>query len=1081
MQQSASKRNWRKQLSLFVVLAYLVGLVSPAMFPTAPVLAQPLAPQDTLVETYDFEDGVQGWWPFGSTTVVTTTEAAHTGSQSLKVTARTQDWQGAGTNVLSLLQVGATYVISGCTRLLAGQEVTETQTILTMKQTVDGEDSYDRFGPTGEKEVTADNWTCVQGTYVYTEEATELTLYVQSASATASFYIDDIIIIKTAEPPVQEVNIVHGFEDGTTQGWAARGSEIVENSTEMAHGGTHSLKTSGRTNTWNGPALDIRDVVTVGVQYDVAVWARLALTETTTDMRVSVELKPAGIPTSTYQTVIGNTPVSPDAWTLFEGKYTLAQEVDFLKIYVETASMTATVFYIDDFSFSNTTHPPIQTDIPSVYETYADHFIVGAALETDGVASARHEQLFLKHFNSVTAGNAMKPESVQPSEGVFTWDNADVVANFARANDLYVHGHTFVWHQQTADWMFKNTAGEWLTPTVENKQLMLDRLEAHIVAVANRYKDVVNVWDVVNEVIDASQPDCLRHSRWYELTGSDYISTAFTLARREAPTATLILNDYGETDPAKRQCMYDVVKDFQDQGVPIDGIGMQMHINIQNPTVAAIEETIEMFSDLGEVHITELDMSIYPNDTDTYTTVPPEVLIRQGYRYKDIFEALRRQGADGTENLKSVTFWGLADDATWLSRHPITRINLPLLFDEELQAKWAYWGIIDPSKLPPLIQEQLVSKATPVVDGMTETLWDMLPWVQIGSTGTMTASFQTRWDAAKNLYVIVKVEDETVDAGDKVEVFVDQNNGKTATYEGDDRYYTFPSGTFQGMNFVIITDTHGYVLEAKLPLTATLAPGTRLGFDVRVIDGSDGSVISWNDLTHSQLTSTANFGTLILIDEIKLTTAIKGTPVIDGVADAIWADATEIETDVWVEGTGGATAKVRTMWDENRLYVYAVVSDTLLSKASANTWEQDSIEVFIDQNNAKAASYEADDGQFRINFDNEQSFNGPVASAATLRSATFIIPADQTLLMEGAYIVEAAITLTEAMPQPGVFIGFDFQVNDDADGNGSRDSVAIWNDPTGQSYQNTSRLGVLQFVEPKHVVYLPLIMRAYAP
>ena len=169
------------------------------------------------------------------------------------------------------------------------------------------------------------------------------------------------------------------------------------------------------------------------------------------------------------------------------------------------------------------------------------------------------------------------------------------------------------------------------------------------------------------------------------------------------------------------------------------------------------------------------------------------------------------------------------------------------------------------------------------------------------------------------------------------------------------------------------------------------------------------------------------------------------------------------------------------MWDENHLYVYAVVSDTLLSKVSDNPWEEDSIEVFVDQNNAKTTSYEADDGQYRVNFDNEQSFGG-AASAATLTSVTRVITGTpETLLIDGAYIVEAAITLTEVMPQPGVFIGFDFQVNNDEDGDGTRDSVAIWNDPTGQSYQNTSRIGVLQFVARPTRVYLPLILKVYTP
>jgi endo-1,4-beta-xylanase len=132
------------------------------------------------------------------------------------------------------------------------------------------------------------------------------------------------------------------------------------------------------------------------------------------------------------------------------------------------------------------------------------------------------------------------------------------------------------------------------------------------------------------------------------------------------------------------------------------------------------------------------------------------------------------------------------------------------------------------------------------------------------------------------------------------------------------------------------------------------------------------------------------------------------------------------------------------------------VTDSLLSKASVNPWEQDSIEIFVDQNNAKTSTYEADDGQYRVNYTNEQSFGG-AASAATLTSATRVVP--------GGYIVEASVALDPIQAGERTLIGFDFQVNDDGQGNGTRSSVVTWNDGTGSSFQNTSRFGVLRFVK----------------
>jgi endo-1,4-beta-xylanase len=564
---------------------------------------------------------------------------------------------------------------------------------------------------------------------------------------------------------------------------------------------------------------------------------------------------------------------------------------------------------------------------------------------------------------------------------------------------------------------------------------------------------------VANEVIDASQADCMRRSVWYDITGMDYISTAFHVAHEVAPDAVLLINDYGTTESLKRACIYNVVQDLRAQGVPISGVGMQLHIDIENPPAATIEETIEMFGSLGvEVHITELDMSIYTSGTDAYATetdVPEEILIAQGYRYRDIFDVFRRQAG----HIGSVTFWGMADDHTWLTNRPITRVDLPLLFDQQLQAKWAYWGIVGPSQLPRLIKQLNVAQGTPFIDARAEFLWEMLPWIQIRGTETFSASFQTRWDE-NHLYLFVDVEDTTRDLEDAVDVFIDENNGKTETYESDDRHYTFKFGERPPRDevfFFVWPKPDGYRLEAAFVLSTTATIGVPLGFDLRITDGSQPDApISWNDPTHSQDTDTSGFGTLRPVEAVKWTTVKKGTPIIDGVEDAVWARAAEITTDVWVEGTSGATATVKILWDDDNLYVFATVNDSLLSKASSNPWEQDSIEIFVDQNNAKTTSYQPDDGQYRVNYDNEVSFRGG-ASADWLVSATRII--------SGGYVVEAAVTLYDIEPQIGTVIGFDFQVNDDEDGDGARDSVVTWKDPTGQSYQNTSRLGVLKFVK----------------
>ncbi|MGC9396269.1 MAG: endo-1,4-beta-xylanase [Anaerolineae bacterium] len=501
---------------------------------------------------------------------------------------------------------------------------------------------------------------------------------------------------ETPVVPSADGSILYDFESGA-QGWIARGEASVSVADDMANSGSRSLLVTNRTANWHGAAVDVSQLLQPGNMYEIGGYVRLAQGAPASQVIITMQRTPAGEQT-VYEWIAPSAEngVTDAEWVQLQGSYSYSGEAKELLLYVESPDAELVSFYIDDITIGGQSALPPQTDIPSVYETLADYFLVGAAFSPSQLDSEPHTTLMVRHFNSLTPENTMKPGPVQPSEGNFAWANADRLVAFARANNMAVHGHTLVWHQQAAEWMFKDAAGNKMTATPENKELLLKRLETHIREVVGRYKDDVNVWDVVNEVIDANRPDCLRRSAWYEITGVDYIVTAFNVAREVDPDAVLLLNDFNTYQAKKRECIYTLVSDLQEQGVPIDGIGMQMHVNIAIPTIDAIETTIERFAELGEVHITELDMSVYSNDTTSYATISDELLLQQGYRYRDIFEVLKRHA----DSIGSVTFWGLADDTTWLKTFPVTRINLPLLFDEQLQAKYAYWGVVDPSQLP---------------------------------------------------------------------------------------------------------------------------------------------------------------------------------------------------------------------------------------------------------------------------------------------------------------------------------------------------------------------------------------------
>ena len=998
----------------------LTGLLLPVAFSGA----SPAHADASVVVSYDFEDGTtQGWSARGAATIAPSASAAHGGGAGLRTTGRTQSWEGPSVELAGKLTTGATYTISAYTRLAAGQTASPLQ--MTMQRTpAGGATTYDFLAG---QTVGDTDWVLLSASYLVPGDSTELQLYLESSNSTASYDVDDVTVTMTAPPPSgppQQAGLTSDFEDGGQQGWGSRsGTEQVAPSTTDAHTGTHSLLTAGRTATWMGPSHSLLTLISKGSKYAFDAWVKLAPGETATSLRMSMERRLGG--STSYDSVAGNTPVTSSGWAELKGSYTLAQDVDFLSVYIESASGTPS-FYLDDFAMSYVPVKPVQTDIPSVKDVLADDFTVGAAITGTEILGT-HADLLTRHFGSVTPGNALKWDATEPAEGTFRFAESDAEVDFAVAHGLKIRGHTLIWHSQVPDWVFKDAAGSDMTPTPANKALLLRREENHIRAVMGRYQGKMYAWDVVNEVVDEYSPDGLRHSKWFQIAGLDYIRTAFRVAHEVDPAAKLYLNDYNTELPNKLAAIVRLVKRLRAEGVPIDGVGHQLHIDIEKAPVADIEHSLATVAALGlDNQVTELDMSVYANHSDAYAVVPPDVLAAQGYRYADLFDALRRQ----RRHLSSVTLWGLADDGTWLSTFPITRLNEPLLFDEQLQAKPAYWGIVDRAQLPAYVKELVVPAGRP-----DRREWELLPVTTVTTPAGRTLAFQLRW-ASSILYLHALVADRPADRGDALAVTVG-----TTTYRIP-RTGSLP----RGIRVSVDRSSAGYRVDAAIPLPAAGATGQQVPFDITLVDPSESA--SWG--AHQP-------GRLTLIDRVQRVEARTGTPTVDGRIDKVWAHARQIATGVQVSGSGGATATARVLHDATHLYVLAVVTDPNLDASSPNVWEQDSVEIFVDPDDAKTRGYRDDDGQYRVSYLNVQSlggnFNGS-GIAGKLSSATRVVP--------GGYLVEAAVRLDTVRVRPGVVIGFDLQVNDATAG--VRTAVRSWNDPTGMSYIDTSRWGVVRLV-----------------
>ncbi|WP_373521835.1 endo-1,4-beta-xylanase [Aquiflexum sp.] len=321
-------------------------------------------------------------------------------------------------------------------------------------------------------------------------------------------------------------------------------------------------------------------------------------------------------------------------------------------------------------------------------ELFKDYFPIGAAITPHHAdANTDHGQALIKHFSSVTAENVMKPDALQRNKGVYTWDGADKIVQFAKTNNIQVRGHVLTWHSQTPNWMFYDQDGVLLS-----KEVALDQLEDHITAVMSRYKGDVYAWDVVNEALFDWDPNgeiiYREDSPWYKMFGESYIDSAFVFAHRADPNAKLFYNDYNSIFSWKRYKIYNLVKRLKDNNIPIDGLGIQGHWFV-GTSEENIRTSLDLFRGLGvEIQITELDLPVYLSNEEPGSTVYTETFsARQKEAYKMIFQIF----LDYSDIITNVTFWGIGDDASWLDKPG--RKAFPFLLDEELQPKPAYFEV----------------------------------------------------------------------------------------------------------------------------------------------------------------------------------------------------------------------------------------------------------------------------------------------------------------------------------------------------------------------------------------------------
>ena len=352
-----------------------------------------------------------------------------------------------------------------------------------------------------------------------------------------------------------------------------------------------------------------------------------------------------------------------------------------------------------------------QNDGAGLKDAYKDYFSVGVAVNMRNISTPEQIAIIKKDFNSITAENDMKPELIQPTRGEFNWENADKIADFCRSNGIKLRGHCLMWHSQIGKWMYQDEKGN-----LVSKEKLFENMKQHITAIVKRYKDVIYAWDVVNEAISDGvrqggwpgmdqQSGPYRNSPLYKIAGDEFIKKAFIYAREADPDVLLFYNDYNAADPGKRDRIYNMVKSMKEEGVPIDGIGMQGHYNVYGPSMEDVDAALTKYSTIVKhIHITELDiraneeMGGQLNFSRDGGDISPVVKTLQEDQYSRLFRVLRKH----KDVVKNVTFWNLSDRDSWLGVR-----NYPLPYDENYKPKPVYTLIkdFDPARDNAVIKE----------------------------------------------------------------------------------------------------------------------------------------------------------------------------------------------------------------------------------------------------------------------------------------------------------------------------------------------------------------------------------------
>jgi len=665
-----------------------------------------------------------------------------------------------------------------------------------------------------------------------------------------------------------------------------------------------------------------------------------------------------------------------------------------------TSNGGETILYYDTILVTDDGKPKVADEIVKIVEKIVPAYklkdlaanydlTVGAAVTPAELKVPELAEVLARDFSTMTAGNEMKFYVIKKDKDVYNFAPADQLMQFATAKKIAMRGHTLVWHSYMPEWLEK---GKW------SKDELMALLKEYITTVVSRYKGQINVWDVVNEVFDEN--GTLRDGKtsvWYRVCGEDYIEQAFVWAHAADPAAKLYINDYNvEEVNAKSTGVYNLVKKLLAKGVPVHGFGAQFHlIEDSPPNFTKIYNNVKRFAELGlEVQFTEVDIRIKG-------TVTEEKLKHQAEMYSEIFNI-----ALAFDKVTNVTTWGVSDAYSWIP-DVFPGYGNALLFDRNFNPKPAYNAVqvtlvagpqtaqyetVEVKSRMLLPFKAMKTDKAPVLDGtITAGEWDasvVYPFAfnqldpkdqRLPAKTDLDGNWRVLYQGNTLYGVVRRMDDVTITnvanswENDTLEVFfgIDEDFVQLRALPGMD----FEANSYKGKKKVVWSAA-GDVAEFSIELPPAALEGKIIGWNIALADndGTDSRKsqvypvyganqgYQGNDFAEIEFVKKDKAGerlgkahNVMPFKAVSVTTV----PVIDGKANpGEWDNAVLYSfafnqlssSDLTNPPTADLKGDWRIVYNGKTIYGMVKRTDDVTNISAANSWENDTVEVFFDLN-----------------------------------------------------------------------------------------------------------------------------------